>query len=255
MMVSEKQTASREWLLLGQAWGLVAASFRYPDMPLSAAVASGRWARSACETLSASEVPLPDRFPVYRGPVIEAGEEGGVQDADTVLADALRGLRVEATRLFVGAPEPVVSPYEGVWRAREEGTEELLFANPYSVAVERFCRVCGLGHPAGTNEPLDHIATECELLAFLAAHAALGTGEAPASVAEEVTRRYGTVRKGADWPGGSAAAAYGMFLREHMARWAAPFAESIRREARHPFFLDAALLLDAMTVSSSPDSR
>ncbi|MEI3231974.1 MAG: molecular chaperone TorD family protein [Gordonibacter pamelaeae] len=63
----------------------------------------------------------------------------------------------------MGAPEPAVSPYEGVWRAADDGVQALLFVNPHSMEVERFMRACGLGRPEGTNEPLDHVATECEL--------------------------------------------------------------------------------------------
>ncbi len=88
-------------------------------------------------------------------------------------SDALLGaLRPEATRLFVGAPAPAVSPYEGVWRAADDGVQALLFVNPHSMEVERFMRACGLGRPEGTNEPLDHVATECELLEHLALRAA-----------------------------------------------------------------------------------
>ncbi len=64
------------------------------------------------------------------------------------------------------------SPYEGVWRAADDGVQALLFVNPHSMEVERFMRSCGLGRPEGTNEPLDHVATECELLEHLALRAA-----------------------------------------------------------------------------------
>ena len=50
--------------------------------------------------------------------------------------------------------------------------QPLLFVNPRSMEVERFMRSCGLGRPEGTNEPLDHVATECELLEHLALRAA-----------------------------------------------------------------------------------
>ena len=45
-------------------------------------------------------------------------------------------LRTEATRLFVGAPNPVASPYEGVWRAEDDGVQPLLFVNPHSMDVD-----------------------------------------------------------------------------------------------------------------------
>ena len=114
----------------------------------------------------------------------------------------LRSLRAEATRLFVGAPGPVVSPYEGIWRAADDGVQELLFVNPHSGAVERFCGACGLGRPEGTNEPLDHAATELELMQWLC-------------MLESGLARLEKDHPAADIPGGSAAAAYGIFLENH----------------------------------------
>ena len=134
------------------AWELAAFSFRYPTEELAEAVTSGEWIDAAREVAEALGLELPESF--------GAGDAESVQD--------MKALRVEATRLFVGSPQPAVSPYEGVWRAQEEGVQALLFVNPHSMAVERFMKSCGLARPEGTNEPLDHIATECELLEHLA---------------------------------------------------------------------------------------
>ncbi|MVN62794.1 TorD/DmsD family molecular chaperone, partial [Gordonibacter urolithinfaciens] len=144
-------------------------------------------------------------------------------------------LRPEATRLFVGAPEPAVSPYEGVWRAADDGVQALLFVNPHSMEVERFMRGCGLGRPEGTNEPLDHVATECELMEHLALRAAGAEppGGAPA---------------GADLPGGSPEAAYGAFLEGHARTWMPRFAERVAAETRAPFYRDAATFLGALVA-------
>ena len=145
----------------------------------------------------------------------------------------LRSLRVEATRLFVGAPEPAVSPYEGVDRALAEGARPLLFVNPRSMDVERFVRSCGLGRPAGANEPLDHVAAECELLSYLASLAAGAPAPAGAPC-------------GAALPGGSPQAAYAAFLDAHARRWMPAFAAAVRAEARAPFYGAAARLLAAV---------
>ena len=147
--------------------------------------------------------------------------------------EGLRALRPEATRLFVGAPGPACSPYEGVWAAEADGVQPLLFVNPRSMEVERFMRSCGLGRPEGTNEPLDHVATECELLEHLALRAA----GAPASEGAP---------DGADLPGGSPAAAYGRFLSGHAQAWMPAFAERLAAEARHPFYRAAAAYLGAL---------
>nr|WP_302393101.1 molecular chaperone TorD family protein [Eggerthella sinensis] len=145
----------------------------------------------------------------------------------------LRSLRVEATRLFVGAPEPAVSPYEGVARALAEGARPLLFVSPRSMDVERFVRSCGLGRPEGANEPLDHVAAECELLSYLASLAAGAPAPAGAPC-------------GAALPGGSPQAAYAAFLDSHARRWMPSFAAAVRAEARAPFYGAAARLLAAV---------
>ena len=154
-------------------------------------------------------------------------------------SDALLGaLRPEATRLFVGAPAPAVSPYEGVWRAADDGVQALLFVNPHSMEVERFMRACGLGRPEGTNEPLDHVATECELMEHLALRAA---GAEPPEGAPA----------GADLPGGSPEAAYGAFLEGHARAWMPRFAERVAAKSRVPFYRDAAAFLGALVGSLS----
>ena len=201
-----------DWAARATAWELAALSFRYPGPELEGAVASGEWAEAAREIAGALGLALPEGF-------------GAGASAE--------GLRPEATRLFVGAPEPAVSPYEGVWRAADDGVQALLFVNPHSMEVERFMRECGLGRPEGTNEPLDHVATECELMEHLALRAAGAEppGGAPA---------------GADLPGGSPEAAYGAFLEGHARTWMPRFAERVAAETRAPFYRDAATLLGAL---------
>ena len=81
--------------------------------------------------------------------------------------------------------------------------------------VERFCKACGLGRPEGTNQGhLDHVATECELLEYLALLAGGLAAPAEGAPAPEAL------------PGGSPAAAYHEFLREHALTWMPRFAES-----------------------------
>ena len=203
-----------DWATRATAWELAALSFRYPGPELEGAVASGEWAEAAREIAGALGLALPEGF--------GAGASAG-------------GLRPEATRLFVGAPEPAVSPYEGVWRAADDGVQALLFVNPHSMEVERFMRACGLGRPEGTNEPLDHVATECELMEHLALRAA---GAEPPEGAPA----------GADLPGGSPEAAYGAFLEEHARAWMPRFADAVAAESRVPFYRDAAAFLGALVA-------
>ena len=203
-----------DWAARATAWELAALSFRYPGPELEGAVASGEWAEAAREIVGALGLALPEGF-------------GAGASAE--------GLRPEATRLFVGAPEPAVSPYEGVWRAADDGVQALLFVNPHSMEVERFMRACGLGRPEGTNEPLDHVATECELMEHLALRAA---GAEPPEGAPA----------GADLPGGSPEAAYGAFLEGHARTWMPRFAERVAAESRAPFYRDAAAFLGALVA-------
>lgn len=208
----DKQT----WQVQATAWELLALSFRYPDAQLAEAVASGEWAEAAREITSALGVRMRQR------------------DGDDVSSDELlRTLRPEATRLFVGAPDAACSPYEGVWRAKADGVQALLFVNPHSMAVERFMHSCGLGRPEGTNEPLDHVATECELLEHLALRAA--GAAAPEGVPAD-----------ADLPGGSPEAAYETFLAEHAQQWMPAFAEALVAGTRVPFYRDAVHLLECV---------
>ena len=210
----------KRWQARAAAWELAALSFRYPGAELAGAVVSGEWADAAREIAGALGLALPEGL--GEGLSGRSGPE-----------DALHALRPEATRLFVGAPEPAVSPYEGVWRAADDGVQALLFVNPHSMEVERFMRSCGLGRPEGTNEPLDHVATECELLEHLALRAA---GAEPPEGAPA----------GSGLPGGSPAAAYGVFLEEHARAWMPRFAEAVAGESRAAFYRDAAAFLGAL---------
>ena len=210
----------KEWQARAALWELAALSFRYPGSELAEAVASGEWAEAAEELAAVLGLEV-------RGGREEEGP--GCSSSDALLG----ALRPEATRLFVGAPAPAVSPYEGVWRAADDGVQALLFVNPHSMEVERFMRACGLGRPEGTNEPLDHVATECELMEHLALRAA---GAVPPEGAPA----------GADLPGGSPEAAYDAFLEGPARAWMPRFAERVAAKSRVPFYRDAAALLGAL---------
>lgn len=253
---SEAAAFDESWQAKAALCELLALSLRYPERRLVEAVASGEWADAACELSEMLGMDPPNVLaesglhPV--GPVGKKEEGPWPFDGDGELssqAPASRGgdaspqrmdqgallhaLRAEATRLFVVAPNPAVSPYEGIWRAKDDGVQGLLFVNPHSMDVERFCASCGLGRPEGVNEPLDHIATELELLQYLASLAA-GIA-APAEGGPSPS----------ELPGGSPEAAYAQFLEEHLLVWAPRFAEVVEARARHPFYKAVAELLKA----------
>lgn len=212
------------WRIRATAWELAAFSFRYPTSELVEAVASGEWLAAAREIAEALGIALPEGF----------GE--GMSSVENPLADAsvdsfFHELRAEATRLFVGPSEPACSPYEGVWRAKAEGVKPLLFVSTHAMEVERFVKSCGFTRPEGTNDPFDHVATECELLEALALRAVQGAGDADESGSGN---------------GASASGLYAQFLNEHMRAWVNDFCTALSKETREPFYRAAAMYLRAL---------
>lgn len=212
------------WRIRATAWELAAFSFRYPTSELVEAVASGEWLAAAREIAEALGIALPEGF----------GE--GMSGVENPLADAsvdsfFHELRAEATRLFVGPSEPACSPYEGVWRAKAEGVKPLLFVSTHAMEVERFVKLCGFTRPEGTNDPFDHVATECELLEALALRAVQGAGDADESGSGN---------------GASASGLYAQFLNEHMRAWVNDFCTALSKETREPFYRAAAMYLRAL---------
>ncbi|MCI8469153.1 MAG: molecular chaperone TorD family protein [Eggerthellaceae bacterium] len=210
------------WAVLASACELLALSLRYPDEALHGIVASGEWQDAAEEI-----------WGVLGAPLAEGWAEGA---ADTDYHD----MRADATRLFVGVPAPVCSPNEGYWRAEDAGVQPLMFINPHSMEVERFCRACGLGQPEGVNEPLDHVGTELELLEYLASLA--GGIAAPLEGGPALD----------ELPGGGPAQAYAQFMAEHLATFAPRFAERLGQEARTPYYRALSRLLAAFLGNVLP---
>lgn len=213
-----KTTSVEEWAARAAACELLALSLRYPDEALHDIVASGEWACAADEIGAALGVALPEGW------------------AEGAASTDFHDLRADATMLFVGAPKAACSPFEGYWRAEDAGVQPLMFVNPHSVAVERFCRACGLGQPEGVNEPLDHVATELELLEYLASieagiAAPLAEGPAP----EEL-------------PGGSAGAAWEEFARDHLLAFTPRFAARLAADARTAYYRATGRLLGAFAA-------
>lgn len=220
----EKTTGTEVWAARAAACELLALSLRYPDEALHGIVASGEWAEAAEEIWAALGIVLPE------------GWAEGAQATD------FHDLRADATTLFVGAPKAACSPFEGYWRAQDDGVQPLMFVNPHSVAVERFCRACGLGQPEGVNEPLDHVATELELLEYLASLAA-GIGEpVPEGPAPEAL------------PGGGPGAAWEEFVRDHLATFAPRFAARLAADASTAYYRAAGRLLGSFVAAVAPDA-
>lgn len=220
-MNSSLMTSEQVWGARAKACELMSFSFQYPNEDLIESINSGEWISLAHELIAFFKLPLSD------------GWEKGLAPVE------LRPLRVEATRLFIGSPKPVVSPFEGVWRAQDDEVQPFLFVNPHSMEVERFCSSCGLGHPQDIYEPLDHVSTEFELLLYLTSIAS-GDG------------RFGETRFSEnDFPGGSAAAAYEQFMVEHALIWIPRFAKKIEKESSMPFYRAVGRMLTVMIGEES----
>ncbi|MFR7493869.1 MAG: molecular chaperone TorD family protein [Adlercreutzia sp.] len=242
---------------------LLALSFRYPeDKVLADAIASGEWGEAADE-IAVCWGSTEGRH----GPRCRRGRRAGRPRRHS------EGAAPEATRLFVGAPEAACSPYEGVWRAKAEACSRSC-SEPALHGRGALLQGSGLGRPEGTNEPLDAVWTELELLEYLALRAAADAMDAAAEAdveaggdgapTEEQAAQYkevgdeidefdaeddgpepGDVVASADLPGGSPEAAWDEFMAEHAKVWMPQFAEACEKDSRVPFYKQAASLLGA----------
>lgn len=217
MDAGSMKTNAELWRARAAACELLALTFRYPDDEAAAIVSSGEWADAAREIWGALGKELPESW---------ASDVQGIDAHD---------VRADATRLFIGAPKPVSSPYESYWRALDDGVQPLMFINPHAVDVERFCKACGLAaNPdRSANDPVDHIATEFELMEYLAS---LEAGIAEPAVGCPAA---------CDLPGGSAVAAYETFEADHLNMYAPRFADALEDQAHTAFYRAAAQLLKA----------
>jgi len=221
---------ARDWQANAAACRLLALSLQYPDEGLAELVFDGRWLDAVHEVAEACA--WKDDVAIQHASLLESKE--GVRASSA--AELLHVFRNEATRLFVGTPRPIVTPYEGVWFSEKAGKPTLLFVSKRSMDVEHFAKRCGLGQPEGTNEPFDHVATEFEMLQYLASLAA-GFEVAPHEQIPDFL---------AD---GGAANAYSEFLSDHVSAWVPEFADKLAAESRIPFYRHVAELLKTFVAT------
>jgi len=141
--------------------------------------------------------------------LVEAIETGAltpvVGDLDSV---DFHDLRTEYTRLFIGPAGPPCPPYESVFRDGEDPDELGPVKGPATMAVTRWYREFGV-RPAPDHPDLpDHIATELEFAAYLAA--------------EGVDERLD------------------QFIDEHLAVWTDEFLRRVEAETREGFYASLA---------------
>jgi TorA maturation chaperone TorD len=212
----------QEWLNRATLCELLALGFMLPTPELAEAVTSGEFAE-ALEDVGAANALDEALWGQAAQMLRAAAAAANYQDKDS--NTLFHELRIEYTHLFVGAPEPAVSPFAGVWWAKAHGVEPLLFVNTRSMDIERFMRRCGIGQSEGTNEPLDHIATMLEFLQYAAL----------------VNAGVVAWAEGADAPEDVSEA----FVRDFMADWVEQFAETVQCAARLPFYQALGLALKA----------
>ncbi|MDR0500913.1 MAG: molecular chaperone TorD family protein [Coriobacteriales bacterium] len=156
---------AQAWLNKAALFEILAMSWQLPKQELAQVLASGEYGEAMQELAELNG--LCESGSLTAQSTIFANLQAYKNSNKDVTEPLFHELRIEFTRLLVGAPEPVVSPFAGVWWANEAGVQPLLFVNKESMAVERFMRSCGIGQAEGKNEPLDHIGTELEFLQYL----------------------------------------------------------------------------------------
>ena len=213
--VDESATCEK-WLHKAALYEILAFGLLLPTKELAEAVSSGEFADALQELAGLNGLDPAVVAQAASGLAAYAQSSANI---DTLFHE----LRVEYTHLFVGAPEPVASPFAGIWWAHEADVAPLLFVNKESMAVERYMRSCGIGQPEGTNEPLDHIASELEFLQYLCMVNAKSI-EPPESI---------------EMPED----AYEVFFAEHFSEWSKKFAAAVIEKARLPFYRELARVL------------
>ncbi len=203
------------WIDKAVLYEILSVGLRFTTREAAEALASGEYAEAAAEALHAcnicvdGEEAVLSQLDAYKG-----------QDADAVFHD----IRREYTRLFVGAPKAVVSPYAGVYYAEDKGVTPVLFVNTESMSVERYMKHCGLERPENTNEPLDHIATELEFLNYLCLDRA-GAIQTTCAVPEN---------------------AYEEFYGSHFIEFAKRVSSLLLEESEEPLFRVVATIINAL---------
>lgn len=206
-----------QWINKAALYEVLSLGFLFTSKDLAQALARGEYAEALDEIAGLNGL---DTEAVHIARTELTSYTG--EDADELFHE----LRAEYTYLFIGSPDPGVSPFAGIWYTEEIGVEPLMFVNKESMAVERFMRSCDVGQPEGINEPLDHIGSELEFLQYLCL---LRAG---------VLKPSGII----EFPEG----AYEEFYRTHFSAFSKKFAHRTVEKSRIPFFRAVARILQAL---------
>lgn len=207
---------SRElWRTLSVVGEYVGLSFACPGKDLSEALTCGEYLSATREIREVLSLDADDQGLSFIASLVGKGEKRALAD-----------VRVEYTRLFVGAPKPIVRPYEGSFRLAGEGRDDIvLMVNPYAQQVASFYDECGIA--VLSSEPGDHVSLELQALSYLAGvEAGLLSPAAPLD----------------------AGALFARFLEDHLEAWACDFAEKVIDADRTGFYRSAAEVLQSYTA-------
>ena len=139
---------------------------------------------------------------------------------------APESLSADFLRLFGHTAQGRVIPYE-----TEYGSGDVFRQTDELADLAGFYRAAGLCVPEDRHERVDHAATECEFMSFLALKEgwAFENGNGHDPTVEVAVQRA--------------------FLRDHLGRFGCAFAGSLRREAEHEFYSTLAALASKFLTS------
>ncbi len=133
-------------------------------------------------------------------------------------ATALRDLKVEYARLFIGPPRPLVHPFGSVHLNQSEGSTKLVGVGRSVRSVESIYADAGVQVVAELREPPDHVSTELEFLYFLCEKEASAWGEGD----NEAARQWRSRQR--------------QFVDEHLKEWTGRFFDAVIAQTSHDYY-------------------
>lgn len=146
-----------------------------------------------------------------------------INTADADREDALRGLRAEYTRLFMGPMTPACPPYESVFDKERPEESWGIMAGPATDAMAKALADEGLKITLEFAELPDHVAIELEYMYYLLSRAYFG---------KENVEKY--LEKA------------NAFLTEHLVKWLPEFGVLVSQKSNHLFYQKLGVLLEQM---------
>ena len=205
--MTERSIALQEYGFLKD----LSSCFMRPSLTLAEAIRSGKLAEGFAIQLDA-----PQDSPL--GQAISQLTSFSLEVKETSLDEIRLLLEVEYNRLFVGPDKVPCPPYESYYRTDVPEIRLRTLKGPAEQQVKEFYRTFGLIMAEDYYELADHIFVELDFLSYLNLMEARAWKN---DDQDEITR----IRQG-----------YDIFLRNHLQKWFAPFAEDVTKHARLSFY-------------------